>query len=323
MNPSLLTRLKDRWRAVDIDPYFWLVLAFSLFAILPLAGPDYFFDAHDAPHTAFFLTEFDAAIRDGVWYPGWATDQALGYGYPTFVFYPPLAYYAAEGFHLAGAGKIAALKWTWALGTVGAGWAMYAYARRVMGRRRGLLAAVVYLYMPYHLADIYVRADLAEYASFVWLPLALLAFHNLARGVTARRIGLAGLTYGTLLLTHNVIGLAFTPLLALYALFRLLAERAACWLNAPPGRSGVCGRLGPWGVGCWAWVSLPRCSCPAFWSAAISSRASGYGPVTTMRPTLCSPLISCPPPGDMPPVRRARRAGCRSSWARCPWFWPW
>jgi len=24
MNPSLLTRLKDRWRAVDIDPYFWL-----------------------------------------------------------------------------------------------------------------------------------------------------------------------------------------------------------------------------------------------------------------------------------------------------------
>ena len=50
-----------------IDPYVWLVLAFSLFAVLPLAGPDYFFEAHDAPHTIFFLTEFDAAIRDGVW----------------------------------------------------------------------------------------------------------------------------------------------------------------------------------------------------------------------------------------------------------------
>ena len=82
--------------AIRIDPYVWLVIAFSLFAVLPLAGPDYFFDAHDAPHTVFFLTEFDAALRDGVWYPGWATDQAHGYGYPTFVFYPPLAYYAAE-----------------------------------------------------------------------------------------------------------------------------------------------------------------------------------------------------------------------------------
>ncbi|MFC2037604.1 hypothetical protein ACFLYD_06530, partial [Chloroflexota bacterium] len=109
-----------------IDPHVWLVIAFSLFAVLPLAGPDYFFDAHDAPHTVFFLTEFDAALRDGVWYPGWATDQALGYGYPTFVLYPPLAYYVAEAFHLVGAGKVVAVKWTWALATIGAGLAMYA-----------------------------------------------------------------------------------------------------------------------------------------------------------------------------------------------------
>jgi len=209
---------------IRIDPYVWLVLAFSLFAVLPLTGSDYFFKAHDAPHTVFLLTEFDAAIRDGVWYPGWATDQALGYGYPTFVLYPPLAYYVAEGFHLLGAAKIVAIKWTWALATIGAGLAMYAYARHVMGRQRGLLAAIVYVYMPYHLADIYVRAALAEYAAFVWMPLALLAFHRLVEKATLSRIGGAALAYGALLLTHNVTGLAFTPFLALYVLFRLLAE---------------------------------------------------------------------------------------------------
>jgi uncharacterized membrane protein len=133
-----------------IDPHVWLVIAFSLFALLPLAGPDYFFDAHDASHSIFFLTEFDAALRDGVWYPGWGTDHVFGYGYPTFVFYPPLANYAAEAFHLLGAGKVAAVKWIWGLATVGAGLAMYAYARRVMGRNRGLLAAIIYLYVPYH-----------------------------------------------------------------------------------------------------------------------------------------------------------------------------
>ena len=211
------------------DPYIWLVIAFSLFAVLPLAGPNYFFDAHDAPNTIFFLTEFDAALRDGVWYPGWATDQALGYGYPTFVLYSPLAYYVAEGFHLLGAGTVAAVKWTWALATVGAGLAMYAYARQVMGRRRGLLAAVVYIYVPYHLLDIYVRAALAEYLAFVWMPLALLAFHRLVEAPSARRVGWAGLAFGALWLSHNVTGLAFTPLLALYVLFRLIAEGKRTW----------------------------------------------------------------------------------------------
>jgi hypothetical protein len=185
------TSLLSRLRAALADPYLWLVLAFSLFAVLPLAGPDYFLDAHDAPHTLFFLTEFDAALRDGVWYPGWATDQALGYGYPTFVFYPPLAYYLAEGIHLLGAAKVVAIKWTWALATLGAGLAMYLFGRHVAGRRRGFLASIIYVYIPYHLVDIYVRADLAEYFSFVWMPLALLAFHRLAEGPTARRLGLA------------------------------------------------------------------------------------------------------------------------------------
>ena len=171
------------------------MIAFSLFAVLPLAGPDYFFDAHDAPHTVFYLTEFDAALRDGVWYPGWATDQALGYGYPTFVLYPPWPTMSPKASTFWARARWLAIKWTWALATVGAGLAMYAYARHVMGRQRGLLAAIVYVYVPYHLADIYVRAALAEYSAFVWMPLALLAFHRLVEEVTrpARGPGRAGL----------------------------------------------------------------------------------------------------------------------------------
>jgi len=242
-----------------IDPYVWLVIAFSLFAVLPLAGPDYFFKAHDAPHSVFFLTEFDAALRDGVWYPGWGTDQALGYGYPTFVYYSPLAYYLAEGFHLLGATKVAAVKWTWALATVGAGLAMYAYGRRVLGRQRGLLAAVVYVYIPYHLVDIYVRAALAEYCAFVWMPLALLAFHRLQEEPTARRLAQAGLSYGALWLTHNVTTLAFTPLLAAYVLCRLLSRREGvdAWKGvAGRGLAALVASL--WGMGIAAALLLPN-----------------------------------------------------------------
>ena len=231
-----MTRLASALRPLSVylgrDPNLWLVVAFSLLAVLPLAGPNYFFDAHDAPHTVFFLTEFDAALRDGVWYPAWATDQAYGYGYPTFTLYSPLAYYGAEAIHLLGATKVAAVKWTWALVTLASGLAMYAYGRRVLGRNAGLLAAVAYVYMPYHLVDIYVRAALAEYSAFIWMPLALLAFHLLAERVTARRVALAGLAYGALWLSHSLTALPFTPLLAAYALFRLIAEQRRARLGS-------------------------------------------------------------------------------------------
>jgi hypothetical protein len=247
-----------------VDPNVWLVLAFLLFAVAPLAGPGYFFEAHDAPHSVFFLTQFCAALRDGIWYPGWGTDQALGYGYPTFVFYSPLAYYVAAGFCFLGTSKVVAVKFTWALATMGAGLAMYVYGRRALGRQRGLLAAVIYVYAPYHLVDIYVRAALAEYCAFVWMPLALWAFDRLGAEVTARRIALAGLIYGALWMTHNVTALAFTPLLAAFVLYRVLAApppstggRWMAWKRRrQAGMAAVAASL--WGLGIAAALLLPN-----------------------------------------------------------------
>ena len=77
-------------------------------------------------------------------------------------------------------------------------------------------------------SDVYKRQALAEYSAFVWMPLALLAFHKLADGFSLRRLGAAGLAYGALWLTHNPTGLTFTPVLAAYVLWRLLA-RPAPW----------------------------------------------------------------------------------------------
>ena len=61
-----------------------LVGAISIFAWGALLAPGYFLKAHDAPHSVFFLLEFDKAFRDGAWYPRWGIDFALGYGYPLF-----------------------------------------------------------------------------------------------------------------------------------------------------------------------------------------------------------------------------------------------
>ena len=53
---------------------------------------------------------------------------------------------------------------------------MYRFARRLWGPWPGLIAGLLYVYAPYHLADIYVRAAFAEFVAFVIFPLVLHAF---------------------------------------------------------------------------------------------------------------------------------------------------
>lgn len=220
-------------RLGQVDREFLLLLALGFFAWAPLLSPGYFFNAHDAHHSVFWLVEFDQALRDGAWWPRWAPDHALGYGYPLWVFYSPLSYYVAEAFHLLGMGFTAAVKATYALAFVASGAAMYALARRWWGRSAGLVAGLTYTYAPYHLVDIYVRSAFAEFVAFIWFPWALLAFWDLVEEGGARRLAWAGLTYGLVVLTHSVTGLLFSPFLGLYIAF-LLARRARPLLPIGP-----------------------------------------------------------------------------------------
>ena len=172
-----------------LDRNLILLLVLSLFALAPLLSPGYFFDAHDADHSVFFLVEFDQAIRDGILWPRWSPDHAMGYGYPVWVVYAPLAYFVAEGFHLLGLGFTAAIKATWAVGFLFGGWGMFVLLRRWFGRSAGapralgtavaLVGGLIYVYAPYHLLTIYVRAALAEFFAMAWFPWVLLAFSDL------------------------------------------------------------------------------------------------------------------------------------------------
>jgi len=228
--PDFLSRLPR------IDREIWLLLGLSLFAAMPLAAPGYFLNAHDAPHTLFFLNAFDKTLRDGFLVPRWGTDFALGYGYPLFLFLSPLAYYVAEAFHLLGAGLTASVKLTFALSFFLSGLTMYALGRRLFGRAAGLLAGVLYVYIPYHLVDVYVRADLAEAFAYIFMPLTMLAFLRLVEERRRRDLAWAGLSYAGLLLAHNGTALLFTPVLMAYVIFLLLRQmRRAGWRGGLPG----------------------------------------------------------------------------------------
>ncbi|HYN87374.1 MAG TPA: hypothetical protein VER55_02530 [Ardenticatenaceae bacterium] len=218
-----------------LDPYGILALVLTLFAWAPLLAPTYFMGAHDAPHSLFYPIQFDKSIRDGFWLPRWGPDFAFGYGYPVMVFYAPLAFYVWEGFHLTSLfGVVASTKATFVAGFLLAAAGMYAYGRDLWGRRGGLLASVVYTYLPYHLLNIYVRAALAEFVAMGLLPWIALAFRRLIRNPSRRALAAAAGGYGALLATHNSSAVLFTPFLGATILFEL----ALAWRRARPGFSG-------------------------------------------------------------------------------------
>jgi len=206
-----------------------LVLAISVFAWAPLIGPPYFLNAHDAPHSLFFFNQFDQAIRDGVLYPRWGVDFALGYGYPLFNIYSSLAFYVAEVFHLLGASLTGAVKLTYVLGFLLSGLTMYAFGKRVLNPQAGVVAAVIYMFVPYRLLDIYVRCAFAEFCAYSFLPLILLLFYELVERRSARSLVLAALAYAALFLTHAATAFVFTLLLAPYVAFLLAAKVRSGW----------------------------------------------------------------------------------------------
>ena len=207
-----------------------LVLLLCAIAALPLLKPGYFWGAHDARHDVYFIFEYNRAVSGGDWLARWAPDFSWGYGYPFFLIYGPFTSFLGMLLvRFLGMGYPQAVETLFALAILASGLAMYGYVRSWLGRNAALVAAVAYVFLPYRLVEVYVRASLAEYVALIWLPLILWgvrsAFEstrlNSGRSILWPVVGTA-LAYGGLMLTSNLVALIFTPLLAIYGLILLL-----------------------------------------------------------------------------------------------------
>lgn len=203
-------------RNFRVSPQFFVLAAFATLIAAPLTAPGYFMFAHDARHTVYFMQMFDAALRDGALYPRWAADMVFGYGYPVWLILAPLPYYGAEFFHLLGLDFPAAVKAVEAVGWFASAFGMYWFVSRVMDKNAGLVAGVAYLFVPYHVVDLYVRGAMPEFLAFVFPPFVLWAIYRLWDTRRAFYIPAAALAYGGMLLTHAQMTVLFSPVILGY-----------------------------------------------------------------------------------------------------------
>ncbi|MFN2202285.1 MAG: 6-pyruvoyl-tetrahydropterin synthase-related protein [Caldilineaceae bacterium] len=217
------------WR----DRLFWFTLALTIFAVAPFLLPGYFWGANDARHHVYFLFEYDRLVQDGIWWPRWSPDFAFGYGYPFFNIYGPFSHFLGEVLHhFLGLSFTAAVEAVFVVSIVASAATMYAFVRSWAGRQAAVVSALVYVYVPYHLLNLYVRGNLAESMALVWLPLCLLGVRQAILRRSFAWIVAAAVSYAGLMLTSNLVIVLFTPLLGIYLLtvaWSSAGQNAGAW----------------------------------------------------------------------------------------------
>lgn len=189
----------------------------SILISLPLAKPGLHIIHDDQQVARLFL--FDQALRSGQFPVRWVDELGFGFGYPLFVFYPPLVYVLGDVFHLAGFGFIDSVKLVFFSSILFSGLAMYVFINGLWGRLPAQVASLFYMLVPYRAIDVYIRGALAESFSFVWLPLILWSFYKLSTSHKSIYIYLSAIFLAFLMLTHNLIFLPFMLILPFFLLF--------------------------------------------------------------------------------------------------------
>lgn len=198
-----------------------LVLAglFGLFVIQNLLQPGLPTVA-DLPIHLYRTLEFKEAWAPGVIVPRWAPNLAYGYGYPLFIFAPPLPYLLGLAFLWPGLSIEAALKLVIVLSILLYAGGMYLLARDILNSAAaGLVAAAAYLFAPFALREaLLYGGNVPQLLAIGFFPWTLWAMTGAARQRSWGWVGLAALFYAAVLLSHLFQALIFTAVAGLYGL---------------------------------------------------------------------------------------------------------
>jgi hypothetical protein len=169
-------------------PALLLLASLTLITSAPLWSVDWF-TSHENLAPIDRVLAYAAEIRHGDFYPRWLSLTYYGKGSPFANFYSPAFYLLVAWLHAAGLPLLISLKALSTLLFFAGAWGMYLWTRPHFGNLGGLVAAIVYLFTPYHFVDIYVRAAFAEFAALAVLPYLFWAIDRATRptGIFARR----------------------------------------------------------------------------------------------------------------------------------------
>ncbi|MBR1540583.1 MAG: glycosyltransferase family 39 protein [Clostridia bacterium] len=127
-----------------------------------------------------------------------------GFGYSWDLFYGPFSSFSIAIIGNLFHNIIVGYKIVLFLGMLFSGIAMYYFVQRITDdKNAGVLASILYMTMPYHLTDMYLRGSIGEFLSFIFIPLVFLGVYHLFH--EEKRDWLLVIGAVGLIITHNLM----------------------------------------------------------------------------------------------------------------------
>lgn len=199
-----------------------IVLLLSLFGIADLFKSGYY-SSHDGIGHVIRMEEFYQAFNDGQIPVRWSKRLYFGYGYPFFNFNYPSIYYLGIPLMKVGLSATDTMKAETMLAFVASGGLMFLYLQRKVRWQVAVLGAVLYLYAPYRMSNIYVRGSVAEAMAFIFPPLLLWGAESLGN---IRSILWLSLVIGFMGISHNISALLLSAFYFGYLGFLSLLQKS-------------------------------------------------------------------------------------------------
>ena len=201
----------------------FIILAASLLVSRDLFRSGYF-PMHDDVQI-MRLYEMEKCFKDGQIPCRWVPDMGAGFGHPLFNFHQVFPYYLGMVFRFFGLSFINTAKALFFLTFIVSGLAIYLLAKELWGKEAGLVASILFLFVPYRAVDVYVRGALTEIWGVTFFPLIFLSLYKFVKENKFRWFLASILSLVGLFLSHNIMTVLFTPLAAIWALFWWLKLR--------------------------------------------------------------------------------------------------
>ena len=214
-------------RLSHIDLGLVATLLLCLFTLWPLLQQPGLPNGTDTLYHTYRVAEMDRAWTHGVLMPRWAETFYYGYGSPVFHYYASTTYYVTSVLmRLFALNAVDSLRALTVLSMLLAGGGMYLFLRDATGHKlAGVIAALVYVYSPYIVfTEPYTRGAYPELLALAWFPLVMWRYERLMRAGGGLALVLAALSSDTLIITHNLMALVLTGVLAAWVGWRWLTR---------------------------------------------------------------------------------------------------
>lgn len=187
--------------------------------ILPgfLLHKNVMFGFHDSTQAAR-VKEFALSITEGYLPPRISAHFDYGRGYPVFNHYAPLGYYMTSALYIGGLSVETALKASFVMAFLMAGYSMFLFTRKHMSDTSAVVSAVLYATSSYIGTEIFVRGNLAEMWFIAVFPLALWSIDCYVRQQSMKRFAFMSVVVACMLLAHNALSLVGGGIVVIYAL---------------------------------------------------------------------------------------------------------